>query len=66
MAGCFKSQEKRVFLVTLHSEIWGETEKPGRMIDALAFIGDDNQGLPNCVMESSRTACYRVSTILST
>ena len=33
--------------MTFHSEIWGETEKPGRMIDTQAFIGDDDPGLPN-------------------
>ena len=45
--GCFQSQEKGVFLVTLHPEEWGETEKPGRMMDTQTFIGDDYQGLPN-------------------
>ena len=33
--------------MTLHSEIWGEIEKPGRMMDTRAFIGDGHQGLPN-------------------
>ena len=31
-AGFFQSQGKGVFSVTLHSEMWGETEKPGKMI----------------------------------
>ena len=50
--------------MTFHSEIWGETEKPGRMMDTRAYIGDDHQGLPDTcqvggsVTESSRTACY--------
>ena len=46
-AGCFQSHGKGVVLVTLHSEIWGETEKPGRMIDTQAFIGDYCMVLPN-------------------
>ena len=33
-------------LVTHHSEIWGETEKPARMMDT-RVIGDDPQGVPN-------------------
>ena len=33
--------------MTLHSEIWLETEKPRRMMDTRAFIGDDHHGLPD-------------------
>ena len=33
--------------MTLNSEISGEIEKPGRMIDTQAFIEDDHPGLPN-------------------
>ena len=33
--------------MTRHSEIWGETEKPGGMILIQAFIEDDHPGLPN-------------------
>ena len=70
---CFRSQRKGVFLVTLHSEIWGETaEKPGRIMDTQAFIGDDYTGLPtrvrsvvlchgvlqNCVLQSSLDFVY--------
>ena len=33
--------------MTLHSEIGGESEKPGRIIDTQAFIEDDHPGLPN-------------------
>ena len=40
-ARCLHSQGEGVFLMTIHSEIWGETEKPGRIMDTQAFIGDD-------------------------
>ena len=46
-AECFQNQGTGAFLVTLYSEIWGETEKPGRIMDTQAFIGDDHPGLPN-------------------
>ena len=46
-AACFQTQGMGVVLVTLHSEVLGETEKPGRMMDTQAFIGDDYPGLPN-------------------
>ena len=38
----YQSHGTGVFSVTLHPEIWGETEKPGRMFDTQAFIGDDH------------------------
>ena len=41
----FKVRENG-YLATLHSEIWRETEKPGRMMDTQAFVGDDHPGLP--------------------
>ena len=43
----FQSQGQGIFSVTLHSEIWGEYEKPGRIIDTQAFIEDDHPDLPN-------------------
>ena len=30
--------------MTLHAEIWGETEKPGTMMDTQTFIRDDHPG----------------------
>ena len=42
--GFFQSQRKGVFFITLHSEIWDETEKPGTMMDTQAFTGNDHPG----------------------
>ena len=53
-ATCFQSQGKGVVLVTFHSEIWGETEKPGRIMNTKAIIGDDYTSLPNTFQVSGR------------
>ena len=41
MVGFLKSHRKGVFLWPLYSEIWGETENLGTMMDTLTFIRDD-------------------------
>ena len=42
--GFFKSQRKGVFFMTLHSEIWRETEKRGTIVNTQSFIRDDHPG----------------------
>ena len=42
--GFFESQRKVALLMILSSEKWGETEKPGTMMDTQAFIRDDHPG----------------------
>ena len=37
-------QRKGVFWMTFYSEIWGETEKPGRMMGTQPLIRDDHPG----------------------
>ena len=44
MGKIFQKSEKRGIFVTLPSEIWGETEKHGTMMDIQTFTGNDHPG----------------------
>ena len=41
----FQSRRKGAFFMTLYSEIWGETEKPGTIINTQALTGDAHPGV---------------------
>ena len=41
--------------MTLYSEIWSETKKPGTMMSTQTFLGDDNTGSTHCFANISST-----------
>ena len=41
--------------MTLYSEIWGETEKPGTMMATQPFIRDDHPGVYDTIQTANDT-----------